>query len=313
MIEAKEKRMIEYYSKLTSKPIKWLWYPYIPYGKITIIQGDPGEGKTSLALYIAMLLSQGKAFPLTDTPVEEQNVIYQNREDGASDTIKPRLERYGANCDRICFILEKDKMLSLADGRLEIAIREANAKALILDPIQAYLGDSDMLRANDIRPLMNNLCEVAEKTNCAIILIGHLNKKDAGKDLYRSLGSIDIVAAARSVLMVKKPDEENEELRKMIQVKNNLAQRGKPMFFYLKNDTLTEWGYAEGSENVETSIIRLAEQTLRQIVGIEGISSNDAFASMEEKGFSRRTIERAKINIGVKSKKEYKRWVWFLE
>ena len=109
-MDAQQNKNIEFYSRIKSKPISWLWYPYIPYGKITIIQGDPGEGKTSLALYIAMLLSKGKEFPLSDSPIPKQNVIYQNREDGASDTIKPRLERYGADCDRICFIIESDTL-----------------------------------------------------------------------------------------------------------------------------------------------------------------------------------------------------------
>lgn len=312
-MDAQQNKNIEFYSRIKSKPISWLWYPYIPYGKITIIQGDPGEGKTSLALYIAMLLSKGKEFPLSDSPIPKQNVIYQNREDGASDTIKPRLERYGADCDRICFILESDKMLSLADKRLETAIREAKASVLILDPIQAYLGDNDMVRANDIRPLMNNLCEVAERTNCAIILIGHLNKKETGKDLYRALGSIDIVAAARSILMVKKPEEENDELRKIVHVKSNLAPRGKSMLFSLQNDTLTKWKYAEGVENVELNVVQLAEQALREIVKSEGIACRDAFEYMEEKGFSRRTVERAKVNIGVKSIKQGQHWVWILE
>lgn len=304
---------VEFYSKLKSTTVDWLWYPYIPYGKITIIQGDPGEGKTSLALYIATLLSQGKSFPLSDHSVPKQNVIYQNREDGASDTIKPRLEKYGADCNRICFILEGDKALSLSDERLETAIAEANARVMILDPIQAYLGDSDMLRANNIRPMMTNLCRVAEKTKCAIILIGHLNKNDNGKDLYRSLGSIDIVAAARSILMVKKPDEEKEELRKIVHVKSNLAPRGKPLLFCLQNNTLEKWKYAEGVENVELNMIQLCEQALKQVVGVEGISSKEAFESMEEKGFSRRTVERAKSNLGIKSRKQGQHWIWILD
>lgn len=140
-----EKR-VEYYSNIKSQTVEWLWFPYIPYGKITIIQGDPGEGKTSLALYLAMLLSNGKPLPLSDKPVPVQNVIYQNREDSAEDTIKPRLEKYGANCDNVCFILDEDKPLSLSDNRLETSIIEAKARVLILDPIQAYLGESDMVR-----------------------------------------------------------------------------------------------------------------------------------------------------------------------
>ena len=304
---------VEYYSKLKSTKVNWLWYPYIPYGKITIIQGDPGEGKTSLALYIATLLSQGRSFPLSDAPVAKQNVVYQNREDGASDTIKPRLERYGADCKRICFILEEDKALSLTDERLETVIREEEASVVILDPIQAYLGDGDMLRASDIRPIMSSLSRVAEKTQCAVILIGHLNKRDNGKDLYRALGSVDIVAAARSVLMVKKPDEEREDLRKLVHVKSNLAQKGKPLLFSLQNDTLCDWRYADSAGNVERSMIELCEQALRQLVGAEGIGSREAFDAMEEKGFSRRTVERAKSNLGVLSRKRGQHWVWLLD
>ena len=308
-----ETRRIEYYSKLKSKAVDWLWYPYIPYGKITIIQGDPAEGKTSLALYIAMLLSKGQNLPLTDKPIEKQNVIYQNREDGASDTIKPRLERYGADCDRVCFILEEDKALSLLDDRLEQSIIEANARVLILDPIQAYLGESDMARANDVRPMMTNLCKVAERTNCAVILIGHLNKKDGGKDLYRTLGSIDIVAAARSILMVKRCDDEREDLRRIKHIKSNLAPRGKDIQFSLKNDKLTNWKYPEGVDNVEQTMLQLCEEALKQIIGLKGMCSRDVFDAMEEKGFSKRTVERAKVNIGVISKKEGKHWYWYLE
>ena len=307
------KKNIEYFSKVHSKEIEWLWYPYIPYGKITIIQGDPGEGKTSLALYIASVLSKGGVFPLSDKPVARQNVIYQNREDGAADTIKPRLERYGANCDNVCFILEDDKPLSFIDDRLEHAIIECNARVLILDPIQAYLGDSDMGRANDIRPIMSKLCKIAENTHCAILLIGHLNKKDGGKDLYRTLGSIDIAAAARSILMVKKPDEEKETLRKIVHIKCNLAPKGKSMLFTLANDGLTKWAFSEGVENVEYNMVQLAEQALKVVVGIDGISSKDAFEYMEEKGFSRRTVERAKTNLGIKSKKQGQHWIWIMD
>lgn len=307
-----EKR-VEYYSNIKSQTVEWLWFPYIPYGKITIIQGDPGEGKTSLALYLAMLLSNGKPLPLSDKPVPVQNVIYQNREDSAEDTIKPRLEKYGANCDNVCFILDEDKPLSLSDNRLETSIIEAKARVLILDPIQAYLGESDMVRANDIRPLMTKLCKVAERTKCAIILIGHLNKNDNGKDLYRTLGSIDIVAAARSILIVRKADEEKQELRKIIHVKSNLAPKGKSISFALENDTLTKWKYVDGDDNVEMTMEQLAEQELKKIVGVNGISSRDGYDYMEEKGFSRRTVERAKCNLAIKSKKQGQHWMWILE
>lgn len=308
-----EGKQIEYYSKIVSKPVEWLWYPYIPYGKITIIQGDPASGKTSFALYIAMLLSRGLPMPLSDKPVDKQNIIYQNREDGAADTIKPRLERYGADCDRICFIIEDDKSLSLADSRLEKAIVEANARVLILDPIQAYMGDGDMVRANDIRPLMTNLCKVAERTNCAIILIGHLNKKDGGKDIYRTLGSIDIVAAARSVLMVRKSDDDSDDYREVVQVKSNLAPNGKNLQFSLKSGKLTDWQYIDGQENTEMSVLRKCEEVLKEFIGEQGVKCTEVLDYMDEQGFSRRTVVRAKSSLGIKSKKQGQYWFWHLE
>ena len=309
-----EGKQIEYYSRIESKSVEWLWYPYIPYGKITIIQGDPASGKTSFALYLAMLLSRGLPMPLSDKPVEMQNIIYQNREDGAADTIKPRLERYGADCDRVCFILEDDTPLSLADSRLEKAIIEANARVLILDPIQAYMGDGDMVRANDIRPLMTNLCKVAERTNCAIILIGHLNKKDGGKDIYRTLGSIDIVAAARSVLMVRKSDDDNDDdFRQVVQVKSNLAPNGKNLQFSLKSGKLTDWQYVEGQENSEVSVLHKCEEILKEHIGEQGVRCTEVFDYMDKQGFSKRTVVRAKASLGIRSKKQGQYWIWHLE
>ena len=136
-------------SEVESQEVKWLWYPFIPYGKLTIIQGDPGDGKTTLVLNIAAKLSKGECLD-SDMDVQEPvNVIYQTAEDGLADTVKPRLEIAGADCEKILVIDESDKSLSMADERLEEALAKTGAKVLILDPIQAYLGGGmDMNRAN---------------------------------------------------------------------------------------------------------------------------------------------------------------------
>ena len=186
--------------------VKWLWYPYIPYGKITIIQGDPGEGKTTLVLNLAAILSRGEKLPETDTDIEPVNIIYQTAEDGLSDTVKPRL----------------------------IA---ANAKLIILDPIQAYIGASvDMNRPNEIRDIMTHLKFVAEKYQCAVILIGHLNKATGMKVSYRGLGSVDIQAAARSVLLVGRV-KDSPTIRVMAPTKSSLAPEGEPIAFELNKET----------------------------------------------------------------------------
>ena len=204
-IELKMIRM----SEVQSQEIEWLWYPFIPYGKLTIIQGDPGDGKTTMVLNLAAKLSKGEALDENMKVTEPVNVIYQTAEDGLADTVKPRLELAGADCERIIVIDESDKSLSMVDERLEEAIVRTGARLLILDPIQAYLGGGmDMNRANEARDMTKKLGALAEKTKCAIILIGHMNKASGNKAAYRGMGSIDFFAVARSVLLVGRVEGE---------------------------------------------------------------------------------------------------------
>ena len=158
-------------SNVEVEEIKWVWYPYIPYGKITVVQGDPGEGKTTFVLALIALLTNGEPLPEEEQTNEPINVIYQTAEDGLNDTIKPRLLSVGANCERVLVIDENEIVLILSDERLEQAINETSAKVIVLDPIQAYLGsDVDMHRANEIRPIMKRLSLLAERTGFAFLL-----------------------------------------------------------------------------------------------------------------------------------------------
>ena len=215
---------------VVSKEVEWLWYPYIPYGKITIVEGDPGEGKTTLVLKLAAALSGGLPLPCDDDREREPiHIIYQTAEDGIDDTIKPRLEKAGADCSMIRVIDETEKELSMTDDRLEQAIVETGARMVILDPIQAYIGAKvDMHRANEIRPVLKHLGMIAEKYNCAIVLIGHMNKAAGSKSTYRGLGSIDIQATARSVLLVARLRDKSN-IRIMAHDKSSLAPTGDAM------------------------------------------------------------------------------------
>lgn len=221
--------------------VEWLWYPFIPFGKITLIQGDPGQGKTWLAMHLAAACTNRKELP-NELPMDSFNVFYQTAEDGIGDTIKPRLMQCGADMERVRVIVEDDAMLSLTDPRLELAIKQNNVKLLIMDPIQAYLGpDVDMNRANEIRPLFRYLGGVAERTGAAIVLIGHLNKNAGTHANYRGLGSVDISAAVRSILLVGKVEKETErDVRVVIQTKSSLAPKPTPVAFTLENSKL-EW------------------------------------------------------------------------
>ena len=227
-------------SDVQSQTVDWLWYPFIPYGKLTIIQGDPGDGKTTLVLNIAARLSKGEGLDNDMKVTEPVNIIYQTAEDGLADTVKPRLELAEAVCERIMVIDETEKSLSMIDERLETAIKRTGARVLILDPIQAYLGGTmDMNRANEARDMTKRLSLLAEKYKCAILLIGHMNKAGGNKAAYRGMGSIDFFAVARSVLLVGRIEGE-PDLRAVVQIKNNLAAFGHSKAFRL-TETGFEW------------------------------------------------------------------------
>lgn len=228
-------------TEINETVVEWLWYPFIPFGKVTLIQGDPGQGKTWLAMHLAAACTNRKELP-NELPMDSFNVFYQTAEDGIGDTIKPRLMQCGADMERVRVIVEDDAMLSLTDPRLELAIKQNNVKLLIMDPIQAYLGpDVDMNRANEIRPLFRYLGGVAERTGAAIVLIGHLNKNAGTHANYRGLGSVDISAAVRSILLVGKVEKETErDVRVVIQTKSSLAPKPTPVAFTLENSKL-EW------------------------------------------------------------------------
>jgi KaiC/GvpD/RAD55 family RecA-like ATPase len=222
-------------SEITPKEVKWLWYPYIPFGKVTLLQGDPGDGKSKLMLSLAAFLSVGKKLPFTED--EEQHepmtVIYQTTEDDADDTIVPRFNSSGGNGDNLIFIKEDVKTLTFGDERIREAIEKYNARLLILDPLSSYIGEEcSMNNANETRAEFNHLIAVAKDTGCAIVIISHMNKAKDTSPLYRTNGSIDIAGAARSILAVTKTaNKENPAERYLVQVKSNLAPMGSAIVF----------------------------------------------------------------------------------
>lgn len=209
MTNKEEKGILTLYSDVQATSVRWLWYPFIAVGKITLLQGDPGDGKSTMMMHLIAELSKGGTLPDGKTIGMPQRAIYQCSEDGISDTIKPRLEKCGADCRNVAFINEETYSgLTLDDERIRQAIIEFRPRLVVIDPIQAYLGsDSDLQIAGRARRLMQRLGMWASMYDCAIVLIGHLNKKEGTKGLYRSLGSIDVVAAARSVLQVERDAE----------------------------------------------------------------------------------------------------------
>jgi len=310
----KELRLIPM-SDIQTEQVKWLWYPYIPLGKITIVQGDPGEGKTTFVLAVIAALTTGEALPECEEAQKPMNVIYQTAEDGLSDTIKPRLEAAGADCSRVLVIDESNDDLTLVDERLEQAVRETGARLIVLDPIQAYLGDNvDMHRANEVRPVMKRVAAMAERTGCAVILIGHMNKAQGLKSGYRGLGSIDFRAAARSILVVGRL-KDTPTVRIVAQDKNSLAPEGSSIAFELDPDCGFQW---KGSSDVTVDEVlngtgqsktktMVMEDELRTML-TDWVPAEDVLKRAKSMGISERTLKIAKKNLGVIPKKIGDRW-----
>lgn len=321
--------------------IEWLLYPFIPFGKVTIIQGDPGEGKTTMVLQIIAKLTRGEPILLNkksqkeaqqdseenlkqevlsqDNPIQPVNVIYQTAEDGLGDTIKPRLLAAGADCSRVLVIDDREQPLTMLDVRLEEAIMQTKARMVVLDPIQGFLGtDVDMHRANEIRPLMKGMAILAEKYHCAIILIGHMNKNSNGKSSYRGLGSIDFQAAARSVLIVGRLKDE-PETRVMCHVKSSLAPEGKSVAFRLDKETGFQWigeydisaddllsGDARGQKS------RIAKEFLLDILADGGMAQKKIEEEASKQGIKKKTLRNAKQELEIDSVKRGNQWFWIL-
>ena len=313
---------------VVSKEVEWLWYPYIPYGKITIIEGDPGEGKTTLVLKLAAALSRDLPLPCgDDKEYEPIHIIYQTAEDGIEDTIKPRLEKAGADCSMIRVIDETDKELSMTDDRLEQAIIETKARLIILDPIQAYIGATvDMHRANEIRPVLKHLGIIAEKHNCAIILIGHMNKASGSKSTYRGLGSIDIQATARSVLLVARL-RDKPNIRIMAHDKSSLAPAGDAIGFEMTEDNgmvcigpydITIDELLSGNEGRGKKKLDIAENFIKEYFGSNKvIPSNEIMMEAAKRSIKRNTLLSAKKKLGITSDKEKAEdgtiyWTWVM-
>ena len=299
--------------------VEWLWYPYITFGKLTIIHGDGGEGKTTLILQLAALLSRGEKLPCDSTEREPIKVIYQTAEDGLGDTIKPRLLAGNADCSQIKVIDESEATLTMLDERIEKAIVETGARALILDPVQAYIGAKvDMNRANEVRAILSQLGQIAGQYRCAIILVGHLNKAQGNKSNYRGLGSIDFQATARSVLIVGRL-KDNPQIRVMVQDKSSLAPEGEPIAFELGKENGFRWlgHYDISVDDLLCGIPKEKKSEQAENLILEYLSKGkypqkELVKKAQAIGISKRVLDEAKKTLNVQSVKEGSQWYWQL-
>ena len=313
-------------SDVEQTEVAFLWKPYIPFGKLTILHGDAGNGKTYLAMQLCAACTNKAGLPHMEV-LEPFNVIYQTAEDGLGDTIKPRLIEAGADLEKVLVIDEgDDDPLTLADERIEKAIRQNDARLLIIDPIQAFLGPNvDMNRANEVRPILRKIGDVAQRTGCAIVLIGHLNKATGQQSGYRGLGSIDFTAGVRSVLVIGK-SKDDPNVRVLAHDKSSLAPAGTSLAFILGDEEGFRWigdfdisaeELLSGFEKKKESKTQEAKDLIcRMLVGGKEVFSDEIDRAALEKGISSRTVRDAKKELGEALKNkigEGRRKVFWME
>ena len=304
---------------IQSQTVHWTWEPYIPTGSVTVLLGDGGIGKSFLSLAIAAAITRGAPLPGNDTALPPSDVIIQNAENPLATVVKPRLEMLGADCSKVHIINESESRLTLTDERIEAAIIQHNARLIIADPVQSYLGTGiSMNRAESVRLVLTRLEQIAERTKSAFLLVGHLNKGN-GKAQYRGLGSVDIFNSVPSVLYLGKSDED-ADARVMVHGKSNLDGLGASLAFSLKKPEGFRWIgecdvtldelLAQKPSGGRMGRIDEAEEFLRDALFEGGMSAADIFELAEDNGISEKTLKRAKKNIGIKTTRVNGHWFW---
>lgn len=306
--------------------VSFLWHPYIPLGKLTLLDGDPGLGKSWIAAALATAGSRGDGLPGAAPFAPFRSLVF-TAEDGLEDTLRPRLDLLGADCEAV---LLHDEPLDLAQaedfGEVEQALGDYRPRLVVLDPVVAYLGaGTDTYRANEVRAILAPLARLAGRYSCAILAIRHVNKSKGGRSIYAGQGSIDFAAAARSVLLAGCSGDDTSECA-LVHIKSNLARVG-PTLAYTVDEQGFHWAgesqlrasdlLAPEATGEEVSMVDEARAFLRSLLGGGTLATAEIWAAAREAGISERTLRRAKQREGVVARRHGYgpggTWHWCLE
>jgi len=290
--------------------IEWLWKPFIPYGKVTLIEGDGGDGKTTMILTIAAMVSRGTQPPAMEQghlflseSCEPITTFYLTNEDEVADTSLKRFIRAGGDDRRFAYSAELQHHMTLNEDELISAIEQSGCRLFIIDPFQAFLPEGTNLGSvTRMRSIFTTLANVAKTTGVAIVLVGHLNKNEGSKDIHRGFGSADIAASVRSILMVEM-DKKNRCNRWVRAIKSNFDESDyAPIRLILDEDRKLSFAEFEDDEDdlVETSTkTETAETILRVLLRKGPVKVSEANQIMADLNISSKTAQRASKRIGA--------------
>ncbi|MCM2291430.1 AAA family ATPase [Allorhizobium sp. BGMRC 0089] len=324
MIKKKKEAFVDL-SSVEAREVSWLMPPIIPYGMITVMEGDPGIGKSFLAMHIAAQISIGGSLPGVPK-VKKGRVLYISAEDDPAYTIRPRIDAMGGDPRRIRIQGDYTALDEAGLTALFAEVRRKPPALIIIDPLFAYVGsDKDMYRPNVIRALLSELKEIAEESGTAILLVRHLTKTKRDKAIYQGMGSMDVIGAARSAFLVTvHPDYPDQRL--MLHVKHNIAERGQSWAYELKKENedampvlnwigpshITVDDLMVGEEGGRKSAMDEAKDFLKAELKDRSQSATELLKKAEGRQISKRTLDRAREEIGVIARKRGKEWVWSL-
>lgn len=318
-------------SDFEEAPIRWLWADRIPLGAITLLEGDPGNSKSTLTYDLAARVTVGSPMPGSIDPTEPSGVVLLQAEDHLGQVTRPRLAAAGADLSRIRAYAKPDisgeALLIPNDIRvIEEAILECEAKLVVIDPFTAFLA----VNANSeqgVRKALAPMVSMAEKLGVSVLAVRHLTKGGSGNAIYRGIGSIGLIAAARSALLIG-PDPAADEPHHYViaQTKTNLSRASSLSYRTIKRgETIAiEWlGESRhsaadvlGGVAADRSALGEAAYVLYSILADGPIEAREAIALAAKAGVSKRTLDRAKRALGVRVKKEGSgqgsRWLWSL-
>ena len=320
-------------STVEPEQVDWLWRGRIPMGKITIVEGDPDLGKSALTTDMAARVSFGRSWP-DGSSCKLGGVVLLNAEDGLADTVRPRLDAAGGDAEKVLALAtipdgDSERMLSIPED-LDIihrGIERVKASLIVIDPLMAFLsGNVNSHRDQDVRRALAPLGALGEETGTAIVVVRHLNKATGGNPLYRGGGSVGIVGAARSALLVAEHPED-EDLRVLARVKGNLAKPLPSLAFTLteaaKDAVRVVWKgetnhtaaalLATPTDPEERSALEEAMEFLRDELEDGPVRSGQVSKDARAAGVTEITLKRAKSALGVRSRKQGDGpWTWAL-
>lgn len=328
-------------SEVTPSPIFWLWPGRIPLGKLTVLDGDPGLGKSLLSLDIAARVTTARAMPdgsRSDFPTPA-GVLILSAEDDLSDTIRPRLEAAGADLLHVATLglvrtSQGERFPILTDlDDIRLALRRIDARLMIIDPLMAYLPSTvNSHRDQDVRSVLAPLAALVAELGVALLVIRHLNKMVLSNALYRGGGSIGIVAAARSGLLVARdPDDSDGNRHILVATKANLAKLPPALAYRIETppdgSPFISWNgathhtaatlLAQPGDTDTRSASDEAVAFLAEMLANGPVPANEVRQDSGQAGIASRTLDRAKRKLGVKARKVPKpggnqQWVWLL-